>query len=219
MTNTQWILFSSMIVVIILAAVSSFLLKRRIKKIKEKYLAQDREQTYLMLQKLRNDLGELPFNLKDELKNNYKPYDIEAVINTIFVNDFDSTLIIDNKDVFLQSVVSSKTKRKIYYLKEYNFYSKYLELIEKYPNELDQSNLIEYDGQNLNFIAVFNNTYKLEDLFNQFFPALQPESMMMILTSNYHKKELIKFIKLIKQSNLTYEISYVESKFLYIVKR
>ncbi|VEU74940.1 Uncharacterised protein [Mycoplasmopsis citelli] len=219
MTKTQIGLFISMGVVALIALILVLFLRWKIKKIKQQYLNQDREQTYLMLQRLRNDLGELPFNLKDHLKNDYKPYDIEAVINTIFTNDFNSILIIDNKDVFLQAVVSAKTKRKMYFLKEYNFYPQYLELLEKYPDELQESNLFEYNGQSLNFVAVFNNNYSLEEVFEKYFKVLENQSMMMILTTNYRKKELVNFVKLIKKTNLLYEISYVESKFLYIVKQ
>ncbi|UUD36462.1 hypothetical protein NPA08_01345 [Mycoplasmopsis citelli] len=188
MTKTQIGLFISMGVVALIALILVLFLRWKIKKIKQQYLNQDREQTYLMLQRLRNDLGELPFNLKDHLKNDYKPYDIEAVINTIFTNDFNSILIIDNKDVFLQAVVSAKTKRKMYFLKEYNFYPQYLELLKKYPDELQESNLFEYNGQSLNFVAVFNNNYSLEEVFEKYFKVLENQSMMMILTTNYRKK-------------------------------
>lgn len=219
MNKLQWILFGSMIAVIVIAAISIILIKLKIKKLQAKYLNQDREQTYLMLQNLRNDIGQLPFDLKDYLKNDYKPYDIEAVINTIYTNNFQSTLIIDNQDSFLSSVVSNKTKRKIYYLNEYDFSEQLKETISKYPQDLENTNLISYSQNMLDFVVIFKNNKTLMELFDTYFDFMISKSMMMILTDNYSKKELVKFVKHIKTLGLTYEISYVESKFLYIVKQ
>ncbi|WP_025755293.1 BC85_0335 family putative methyltransferase [Mycoplasmopsis cricetuli] len=213
------ILVVSAFVFVLIAIIVNVWIRLKIKKIKQKYINQDQEKTYLDLQKLRNDLGQLPFAAKEWIKNKYKPYDIEAVINTIYTNQFKSILIIDQSDWFLSATVSAKSKQKIYFLENQLNIEKLNELQKKFINDYSEINLQPYQDQNLDFLVVFKNEIPLVENFQRYYKNLTDNSMMMILIEDYSNKELKNFVKFLKTNNIIYEISYVESKFLYIAKK
>ncbi|WP_322960428.1 BC85_0335 family putative methyltransferase [Mycoplasmopsis cynos] len=188
------------------------------KKYTKKFIEKTQRENIEQLKSIRNDMGILPFELENNFKNKINPYDIEGVINTIFLNNYKTKLIIAKDEEFSFACVSLKTKDQIYYeLKEFNF-EKYnqvrFEKPEYFPNEI-----LPYNGQNLDFVGVFRSNYGLEEIFEKYYSILNPNGMIMVLLKNYSKRSLKAIIQTLKSKNINYEVSYISSKFLFISKK
>ncbi|WP_036464865.1 BC85_0335 family putative methyltransferase [Mycoplasmopsis sturni] len=213
------VLGCSVIVVVILAIVANVILRKKAKALRQRIIEQTQQETYLELSKLRDDIGHLSFALKNEVKNNYKPYDVEAAINTVFTNDFQNILVVDKSDLFLLNSIAQKTKRKTYYLSEYFDQNTQNALAAKYPDDFTNVHLLPYNMETIDFVVVFENDFSLMEIYEKYWHFMSERSMMMILLTKYKNKEIKSFVKKMQEHNYPMEISYVESKFLYLVKK
>ncbi|QDF65084.1 hypothetical protein FIV53_02160 [Mycoplasma nasistruthionis] len=167
---------------------------------------------------MRNDLGTLPFDLKDHFKSKALDLDIEGLINTIYQNSYSKVLILSTKDPFYISAIANKVKATVYYDALEIDLPKINEAKENFP--ADFPNQIHLLGdQKLDFIAIEGTNQDLNDLFDKYYSQLNSNGMIAISYANNSKSEIKKLISHLKLTGITYEVSYLSSKYLFIVKK
>ncbi|WP_223213752.1 BC85_0335 family putative methyltransferase [Mycoplasmopsis bovirhinis] len=188
------------------------------KKYTKKYVQKLQRESFEQIKSLRNDIGILPFELENYFKNNINPYDIEGMINTVFINKYYDKLILANNHEFAFSCLAIKTQGKTYYDVQNLDLPKLNQAVLKHP-DLYQDNINLYNEQNLDFIGVFDSTYNLETIFNKFYHKLNESGMICIRLQNISRKELNNFSLFLKNKKINFEISYFSTRFLFITNK
>ncbi|WP_117275684.1 BC85_0335 family putative methyltransferase [Mycoplasmopsis edwardii] len=188
------------------------------KRYTKKYVEKAQREAIEQIRSLRNEIGILPFELENYFKNKVNAYDIEGIINTVFLNKYNSKLIIANNEEFSFACVSLKTNGETYYevdefdLEKYN--KARLEKPELFPNQISM-----YQGQNIDFLGVFESKQSLDDLFNNYFDKLNENGMLAISLKKYSRKDLSNLLETLKHKKIQHEISYISTRFLFITNK
>lgn len=215
--TTRTILMVSAIVVFVLGIAIYIGLNIYSRKIRKKYLAKAQAEALVQIESLRSELGVLPFDIKDFLKSKANDLDIEGIINTIYQNHYQNCLIIDEKDMFPIVAIDSKTKSNIYYLNSCLNKDLYDKVKENFGNEAGKG-IIEYKDQELDFVAILRTEQDINDLYDKYVHKMQ-KGMCIINFDNAKRPEIKRLISLLRMSSIPYEVSFLSSKFLFIVKR
>ncbi|MGZ9756301.1 BC85_0335 family putative methyltransferase [Mycoplasma sp. 4423] len=185
--------------------------------IRKKYVQKSQKQTQIQIQTLRNDIGTLPYILKDEFKSKADDLDIEGLINTFYINKYTSLLVISKNDLFPFACMVEKVKLAGYYdLDEFDFI-KYNEVRRKLPDQFMQP-VLPYNNENIDFVAVFNSDKNLNTLYENHYPNLNAKGMLAINLKKYKNSEILELDKKLKDKNIKHEVSYITNRFLFIVK-
>ncbi|QCZ36805.1 BC85_0335 family putative methyltransferase [Mycoplasma nasistruthionis] len=216
--NTKLALWISAIVVLILGISTYVVLALISRRIRKKYLEKSQAETMIQIQSMRNDLGTLPFDLKDHFKSKALDLDIEGLINTIYQNSYSKVLVLSTKDQFYISAIANKVKATVYYDALEIDLPKINEAKENFPADFpNQIHLLEQEK--LDFIAIEGTNQDLNDLFDKYYSQLNTNGMIAISYANNPKPEIKKLISHLKLIGITYEVSYLSSKYLFIVKK
>lgn len=109
-----------------------------IRRTRNRYFAKAQQEAWNQINKLREDVGQLDFSLIELFKTKANAFDIEGILNTIYQNNFENSLIISYKDHFPFYSINNKNKKNTLYLEtEFDSYSwDYIK--EKVPNKFEK---------------------------------------------------------------------------------
>ncbi|MHA0273034.1 BC85_0335 family putative methyltransferase [Mycoplasma sp. 48589B] len=206
----------SAVVIAVLGIAFYIVMQVLAKKMRNKVLKKSQDEAMIQIQALRNDIGELPYELKDYLKSNANDIDIEGIINTIFRNDYKNVVIVNEKDLFPIAAIAGKVNAQTYvYAKEVD-YSKLEDLRLKFPDHFPNEIKV-YDNEEVDCLIVMNAKGDINDIYDAFIKKLKKG--MVLISFNNPKSEIKRMISYLKMTDMPYEISYISSKYLFIVKK
>ncbi|WP_051789182.1 BC85_0335 family putative methyltransferase [Mycoplasma buteonis] len=186
------------------------------KKTRKKYQTKAMQEALIKIESMRNDVGVLPFHLKKVFKSKTNDYDIEGCINTVYQNHYQKVLCI-SEDLYTFAAISLKTENKIYYyLPEFDFHT-YSQAQLDSDNKINKA-ISPFENQALDFVVCWSSKTNIQDLFEKFYPNLNPKGMIAIRMKDYPKKDLNSLINSLKLTNKKFDASYFGTKFLFIVK-
>ncbi|BAW18145.1 hypothetical protein MBVG596_0313 [Mycoplasmopsis bovigenitalium] len=204
--------------------ISAFIISLvKVKKIKDKYLNDKDALAKKQLIELRGDnWGKLPYELKEFYNSKTNDNDIDSWINTVFLNDY-KTLLIASKNLDYELVcLNLLSPAKITINKNIFDESKYTqaceintELSNKKISVLSQN---EIKDSKFDLIYATNIIENNTDIFANYFNLLNNNGMLVIRQDDTNKAKLRELISDLKFAQVTYEVSSVASKFIYIVK-
>lgn len=218
MSNTRTILIISAIVVFILGIGLYISLQIWAKKYRQKFVLKSQQEALMKIQSMRNDVGILPFHLKEEFKSKSDDIDIEGLINTFYINKYNSLLILSSNDLFNFVALCEKVKKTSYYLPNEFDFKTFNKVRMKLPNEFQQE-ITPYENQVIDFVAVFKSNLEIQEIYNNYFSNLNENGMIAICLKYYKNKDILNLINILKNQNINHEISYFSNKFLIIVKK
>lgn len=204
--------------------ISAFIISLvKVKKIKDKYLNDKDALAKKQLIELRGDnWGKLPYELKEFYNSKTNDIDVDSWINTVFLNDY-KTLLIASKNLDYELVcLNLLSPAKITINKNIFDESKYTqaceintELSNKKISVLSQN---EIKDSKFDLIYATNIIENNTDIFANCFNLLNNNGMLVIRQDDTNKAKLRELISDLKFAQVTYEVSSVASKFIYIVK-
>ncbi|QNM93380.1 hypothetical protein H9M94_02005 [Mycoplasma sp. Pen4] len=187
------------------------------RKIRNKYLKKSQEESMIQLQQLRNGIGELPFQIKDHLKSKAVDLDVEGIINTIYQNKYKNVLIISENDLFPNVAVASKCPETQFYYQYGSFdVDKYREIQNEFPDETENI-ILPYSGNQIDFVVVVNTSNNINELYDQVLPKLAENGMFIVDWKQNKTTELKKLLGHLKLTGKTHEVSFLSSKYLFVV--
>ncbi|MFV8401143.1 BC85_0335 family putative methyltransferase [Mycoplasma sp. 005V] len=186
------------------------------RKMRNKMLKKTQEEAMIQIQALRNNIGELPYELKDYLKSSSNDLDIEGIINTIYRNEYKNIVIINQKDLFPVAAIAGKVKANTYVYDKEVQYDNLEDLRLKFPDHFPNPiNL--YNGEEIDCLVIMNAKGDINDIFDKFNKKLH-KGMILVSFAN-PKSEVKRMISYLKMTDMPYEVSYISSKYLFIVKK
>lgn len=211
-------LMISAIIVVIIGFAIYFGIIYWTKKYTKKYVEKAQREAIEQIRTMRNDIGSLPFELENYFKSKVNPYDIEGMINTIYLNKYQDKLILSKNEEFAFASISMKTQGKTFYhLKDFDF-EKYnsarMEKPELFPNDIEL-----YSNQKIDFIGVFNSNFSLEEIFESFFDKLNENGMICVSLNKVSRKDVNNLLETLKYRKINHEISYFSTRFLFITNK
>ncbi|MFV8413977.1 BC85_0335 family putative methyltransferase [Mycoplasma sp. Sp48II] len=186
------------------------------KKMRNKMLKKTQEEAMIQIQALRNDLGELPYELKDYLKSKANDIDIEGIINTIYRNEYKNVLVVNNQDLFPIVAIAQKIKGQTYVYSKEIQYDKLEDLRLKFPDHFPNEIKL-YDDSEIDCLILMNAKGDINDIFDKLSKKLH-KGMILVSFAN-PKSEMKRMISYLKMTDMPYEVSYISSKYLFIVKK
>ncbi|MBN4083803.1 hypothetical protein JXZ92_03180 [Mycoplasma sp. CSL10137] len=187
------------------------------KKIRNNFINKSRQETLIKIESLRNDIGTLPFELKDKLKSKTDDLDIEGIINTVYLNKYQDVLVISENDIFPNIAISEKTTAKNYYLINNFDFDKFTKIRDNNPEDVTKP-LFLYNNELLDLIVVFKENKNIFDLYKDYFNKLNKDGMLVFNLKKIKNSEINNLINELKTKNIKYEVSYITNKYLFIVK-
>lgn len=204
--------------------ISAFIISLvKVKKIKDKYLNDKDALAKKQLIELRGEnWGKLPYELKEFYNSKTNDNDIDSWINTVFLNDY-KTLLIASKNLDYELVCLNLLSPAKITINKNNFdENKYAqackintELNKEKINILSQN---EIKDSKFDLIYTTNIIENNTDIFANYFNLLNNNGMLVIRQDDTNKAKLRDLISDLKFAQVTYEVSSVASKFIYIVK-
>ncbi|VEU60780.1 Uncharacterised protein [Mycoplasmopsis bovigenitalium] len=204
--------------------ISAFIISLvKVKKIKDKYINDKDALAKKQLIELRGEnWGKLPYELKEFYNSKTNDNDIDSWINTVFLNDY-KTLLIASKNLDYELVCLNLLSPSKITINKNNFdENKYAqackintELSNKKISVLSQN---EIKDSKFDLIYATNIIENNTDIFANYFNLLNNNGMLVIRQDDTNKAKLRDLISDLKFAQVTYEVSSVASKFIYIVK-
>ncbi|QZE12472.1 BC85_0335 family putative methyltransferase [Mycoplasma sp. Ms02] len=211
------ILLISVFVVLIVGFSVYFTLMYLSRRLRKKYTQEEEKRLYQELRKVRDDIGILPFELKDAFNSKIEDLDVEFLINTIYINDYKHNLANSFNDNYLLAALQEKTKQAFYYQeKEFNtqkwneIYSQNKELINFTP--------ISHTNQNLDCVIFHDTDLSNKEIFEAYYPLLNQNGMIIINQKYQKNNELKNLMNFLKEKEIKNQITFAKSKFLLISK-
>ncbi|QJR43318.1 hypothetical protein HLA87_00640 [Mycoplasma miroungigenitalium] len=219
-----WLLFSSMIIVAIAGVGTWFWSRWKVKKIQAQQSNEEEKQRKLeILQKRGDDLGTLPYDLKDFFGSRVQDWDLESWINTIFLNDYKNVLIVNKNTEYELAVLMLKTKANIFEIQNNININLWNKAVLNFPQYFNRKCKIKTEAElrciSVNLVLANNSLIESFDLFNTYFNMLDKNGMLIIRLDNKKDKSFKSLLKNLKQSLIPFELTTVNSKFIYIVKK
>ncbi|MCU9937424.1 hypothetical protein NW731_02950 [Mycoplasmopsis felis] len=152
----------------------------------------------------RNDVGILPFHLKEEFKSKSDDIDIEGLINTFYINKYNSLLILSLNDLFNFVALCEKVKKTSYYLPNEFDFKTFNKVRMKLPNEFQQE-ITPYENQVIDFVAVFKSNLEIQEIYNNYFSNLNENGMIAICLKYYKNKDILNLINILKNQNINHK--------------
>ncbi|QKT05581.1 BC85_0335 family putative methyltransferase [Mycoplasma sp. OR1901] len=187
------------------------------KKVRNNFINKSRQETLIKIESMRNDIGTLPFELKEKIKSKTDDLDIEGIINTIYINKYQDILVISENDIFPNIAINEKTQAKNYYLMNDFDFEKFTELRDSNHEDITKP-LFLYNNELLDLVAVFKSNININDLYKDYFNKLNKDGMLVINLKKTKKSDLNVLVNELKSKNIKYEVSYITNKYLFIVK-
>ncbi|TDV23580.1 hypothetical protein BCF59_0572 [Mycoplasmopsis mustelae] len=212
------ILIISAIVVFVLGITTYIVIQIWVRRYRAKYVRKAQEEAFIKVQSMRNDIGQLPFVLKDEFRSKSNDLDIEGLINTVYLNHYQSLLILSKRDLFAFAAVVEKVKTTGYYLIDEFDFEKYNQVRRKMPEEFQQA-ILPYDDQPLDFVCVFSSNLDIMSIYQKYYQKLNENGMIAICLKFFKNREAYDLVQLLKKNKIQHEVSYISNKFLFIVKK
>ncbi|WLP85623.1 BC85_0335 family putative methyltransferase [Mycoplasma seminis] len=213
---TRLALIISAVVIFILGMGSYIALNIIGKKMRQKMLKKSQEEAMIQIQALRNDIGELPFQMKDYLKSKANDIDVEGIINTVFRNDYKNVMIVSHNDLFPNVAVAQKTKAQNYVYAKETKLEKLEDLKRQFPEEFPKNIQLHVD-EPLDLLVIMNAQGDINDIYDDL--SKKVHNGMILVSYDNPRGEIKRLISYLKLMNLTHEISYISSKYLFIVKK
>ncbi|AKB11116.1 BC85_0335 family putative methyltransferase [Mycoplasmopsis synoviae] len=188
-----------------------------IRRTRNRYFAKTQQEAWNQINKLREDVGQLDFSLIELFKTKANAFDIEGILNTIYQNNFENSLIISYKDHFPFYSINNKNKKNTLYLEtEFDSYSwDYIK--EKVPNKFEKD-IKKYDEKSpLNMLAIFSSKNNPIEIFNKLKDKFTNDSLVIIKHSILTKREVKELIAYAKDHKFLYEISPFGTKYFFMV--
>ncbi|SJZ51377.1 BC85_0335 family putative methyltransferase [Mycoplasmopsis verecunda] len=188
-----------------------------VKKYRAKILKKTQEEAMIQINSMRNDIGELPFPVKDYLKSKANDIDVEGIINTVYINNYKNVLVINNNDLFPVVAIASKVKANTYvYYNETN-YDQLQDIQNRFPEHVP--NLIKTydDSVDLDCLVIMHSQEDINDIFDRF-NKLMDKGMILVAFSN-PRSEIKRLLSYLKMTDIRYEVSFLSSKYLFVVKK
>ncbi|MEE3928162.1 hypothetical protein V2E24_01040 [Mycoplasmopsis ciconiae] len=207
----------SAIVVFCLGFLVYFGILIKVRLIRKKYIHQDEQKLLMQLQQIRDDLGTLPYTLKEAFGSKAQDWDIEFLINTIYLNNYQNVLLVSKYDNFVFAAISEKTKKSLFYLPDYFNGLNWNETVEKFPTQFHHQPKI-YSQQDLDCAIFYDGFNSNLEIFNNYYQKLNDNGLLIINQKNIPSKELKLFIATLKEKQIKWEIVFYKQKYLYIKK-
>ncbi|EFF41232.1 BC85_0335 family putative methyltransferase [Mycoplasmopsis alligatoris] len=187
-------------------------------KMRKKILQEESRKTFEELSSLRSDMGTLPYKIKDYLKSKVDDYDLESFINTFYKNNYKTSLIDYEQDIFALTAFQEKTKSFAYFNSETFNIIQWNDLVEKFKDSINYTPRV-YNNEKVDLIIVKSKNISNHEIFKKYYSNLNLNGMLIIDQKNQssHDKKII--TNHLKDQNIVFEFSHVKSQFLYIVKK
>ncbi|ADV34512.1 BC85_0335 family putative methyltransferase [Mycoplasmopsis fermentans] len=218
-------LIVSAIVFVIIAFITYIILLVKTRKIRNEINTKEAQKAHEAILKIRGEeLGEFPKELKEFFKSNLDDYDLENFINTIYLNDVQEILLVGSKLEYPTALFKNKSQAQICLEKQKMNVSLWnkavLELPKYFKDQPSFINVNELKTQDKKFKLIFsiNSTETNQELFDKYYPMLSEKGMLVVLQNSNTKSGYRVLTKHLKLNKIVYELSYVKSGFLYIVK-
>ncbi|UUD35753.1 hypothetical protein NPA07_02670 [Mycoplasmopsis caviae] len=218
-------LVSSAIIFVIIAFVVYMILLAKTRKIRNELSTKEAQRAHEAIIKLRGEeLGEFPKELKEFLKSKLDDYDLENLINTIYLNDAKDVLLVGQNLEYPTALFKNKSLAQISLEKKNMDVSLWNRAVLELPQYFStQPNFIELDqiksnNQRYKLIFAINSKQTNQELFDTYYSLLEENGMLVVLQNSNTKVGYKVLARHLKISKIIYELSYVKSGFLYIVK-
>ncbi|QBF34757.1 hypothetical protein EG856_02405 [Mycoplasmopsis phocirhinis] len=220
----RWTLFASIFVVAFIGVGAHFWSRIKVRKIKQKYQSEEDKKNQQKLQQLRGeDLGTLPYDLKKFFASKSDDYDVENLINTVFLNNSQEVLFVSAYLEFELATILIKTNANVSIIKQnldINLWNNaVLNFPQYFSKKINIKTYNEFKQHKFNLIFASNLSQSNLDLFEQFYSMLQDNAMLIIRQDKQKNSDLKNLVSTLKLSGITYEVSSIKSQFIYIVKR
>lgn len=216
-TATRNALIISAVVALVLAVVIFIVTRVAVYKINKKYADKAKAEAMIQIESLRNDVGLLPFELKEFFKSKAKDLDVEALINTVYRNSYKDVLIIAQNDPFVYAALAQKTKQDVYFISQDLDLATIEKAKEQFPSEFPHS-FKEYKDETIDFLVITNTEKDINELFDKYYSKLKPNGMIAAKIDLFANHEIKSLKNHLYISDIRWEISHLDSKFLFIVK-
>lgn len=214
---TQIYLAISAGIVLVLGFSIMLWLKIYAKKIRKKFFDKQQEETNIELKKLRSDLGTLPYALKDFFKSKTDDYDVESFINTVYKNSYKKVLCCYDNDNFVLAALQEKCKMPIFFEQESFDIKKWNLANDTLKGEINYTPVL-FENSDLDLVIYNGKELTNMQIYHKYFSFLNNRGMIIINQSYQTSYDLKLITKFLKSEGITFEVSHVKSKFLYIVK-
>ncbi|ADE19452.1 BC85_0335 family putative methyltransferase [Mycoplasma crocodyli] len=207
----------SVVIVVVIAVVSVIGLRIAIARLRKKELKKDYQSMIKDLDNVREDAETLPFVLKDFYKSKTQDYDIESFINTIYKNNYKDVLVDYYNDNFVLAAIQEKCKISCFFdVNNFDIVS-WNNAFEKFPTHINFTPK-QYNNEELDLAIIKSKDLSNKEIFDTYFIKIKEKGMLIIDQKNQSKIDLMTIIKHLENNNIKHEVSFVKSKFLYIVK-
>ncbi|MCT4469756.1 BC85_0335 family putative methyltransferase [Mycoplasma sp. HS2188] len=220
----KWTLFASMFIVAAIGIGAYFWSRWKVRQIKQNLQNEEDRRNRQKLMELRgDDLGMIPYDLKDFFGSKSDDYDVENWVNTVFLNDANDVLFVSPKLEFELATLLLKTKANISIVdKEINanlWNSAVVNFPHYFTKKVRTSSISELKKEQFKLIFASNLTQSNIELFQQFYSILEPKGMLIIRQDSTKNSDLKQLVTDLKITGVLHEVSAIKSKFIYIVKQ
>ncbi|TNK81816.1 hypothetical protein C4M97_00100 [Mycoplasmopsis pullorum] len=189
------------------------------KKMQKDLVRKSEQETYHTLLKIRENIGEIPIQLKNALKSKTDDWDFEFNLNTIYLNNYQSILCISNDDLYVFAGLQEMSKRPFFYYESEFDFDKWNDLVTQDNPKLVSIKPLSYGNQKLDLVLVYGTKMDNLEVYKNFFNQLNHNGMLVINQKFQKRSELNQFLKYLNNEKVNYEIVWHKNKFLYISKK
>ncbi|WP_416738097.1 BC85_0335 family putative methyltransferase [Mycoplasmopsis meleagridis] len=214
-------LIISIFVVVSIGALVYLIMFLKSKKIRKQILDEQTKKAHETILELRGEnLAKAPLELKKFFKNKIDDFDLEDLINTTYLNKAENTLIIGQNIEYEIATLLFLGWGNFDILKDKFNVEKWNEAVLNYPDFFPKKpNFIRQIDKNYNLIFAINSADSNFNIYKKYFLKLEPNGMLVIIQNGQNKSDIKALTRELKINSITYEISHVKNKFLYIVKK